>query len=165
MSGRPKLKFEATEYSVEIQVLFRENRRIVYREQRHVINVDAEVVGPKWNQLNAMMPAGVARAEAERIAQNLADALSHLGYEYMIYERGQNENVPEGERVEARDRLRGLGLEANVLPGGQVNLKRISQVEDRKFAPSVGIDMMKWVSDVRGVRSTLRLLAKSRAAL
>lgn len=161
-----RLRFEADDYSIEIQILFRENRKILYRERGgRNLDIDAEAVGPKWNQLNAVFPATISGAEAERIARNLAQALSHLGYEYLIYERGQNQIVSDIKRAEVKDRLRGLGFEASLLHGDKVKLKRIGPAEDKKFTPTDGIDVMKAVCDLRGVRSTLKLLAKSQAAL
>lgn len=167
MFGQPKLKFEAAGYSVEIQVLFRENRRIVYREQGHAVDIGAEAVGPKWNQLNAILPAGTGSSDAERIAKNVANALSHLGYEYAIFERGEDQVVPERERIEAEDRLRDLGFKASTVPGGRVQLTRagIPLTSQKKFTPSDAMDVMRTVSAVRGVRPTHKLLAKSGGAL
>jgi len=91
---RRRSKFETPEYSVEIQTTFREGRWIVYREKDRIINFSAEAVGRKWEQLNAMAPAGLEGAELDRIVANVAKALEGLGYEYVILQRGDGQTVP-----------------------------------------------------------------------
>jgi hypothetical protein len=166
LGRRPKLKFETAEYSVEIQVLFRENRQIVYRENGRTVDFGAEAVGPDWDQLNAMVPAGIEATDRDRIVANVAGALSQMGYEYVIFERGEKEAVLESERELAKNRLRDMGFEASVLSDEQVKLTRTpgSQSTKKQFTPQDGIEMMKWVSALRETRSTPKVLVKSKSA-
>jgi len=167
-SLRRSHKFLGPEYSVEIQPIFRREWQIVYRERSRIFDFGAEVVGPKWTQVNAMAPEGVEEGELKRIVQNIATVLRQQGYEYVFWKRGEKQVFSESERETAKTRLREMGFEATVAPGGeQVKLAKSPGATHRtnKFTPADSIEVSRCVMILRGYRYLPKILARSDAAV
>jgi hypothetical protein len=96
------------------------------------------------------------------------DELSRQKYQFVVYQRGETQTVPEAERIAAVSELQQMGYAINLSADRQtVRPTRIpgfsppSLEEAKEQAPR----MMKLIETARGVRSSMEILAKSNSAL
>jgi len=152
--------------SVKVRRIHREGVEVAYQDSAQALTFKGELVGPRWKQVNIVVDRD-ARLDS-RVLDNLAAELSRQKYQFVVYQRGETQSVPEPDRIAAVSELQQMGYAINVSADRQtVRQTRIPGVPppSREVAKRQALRMMKLVETASGVRRTKEILAKSDTAI
>src|SRR5215475_11565713 len=115
---KSKSRFRAQDFSVEIKRKVRELIEVIYVENGKMLFFRGELAGSKWEQLILRIPDELSISDQSNVVANLGAAFEKLGREFVIYQMGPLEPIPEAERQSAISQLRELGFEPEVSADG-----------------------------------------------
>lgn len=161
-SGHKGRKYQGAGFAVAVEPIIREDVRVVYVSEGKTLDLDSEYIGEKWHGINVTIPAGIGHSQAETIAQRLVEALTQLGFGFVISYELDIEIVSEAERKNAIAELREIGYGIEVLADGAI---RTRLIRTPNLAPAPlkekSLRMIRLIQAVHGKRHRFQILAKS----
>jgi|ERR1700748_1627691 len=162
-----KSDYVTGDFSVVIEQGFRELVRVVYQRAEKTLHLDGEhisrlVPGQPREGLYVQIPP-VAVEHLPRMIKDLDEALTALGYGYVISRDKGSEAVSETERNAAIAELHEMGYQVEILPDRSVRQSRLPG------APIPGTEairnqmprMMTLIQTVQGSLHRFEVLAKT----
>ena len=162
--GRTTAMFN--EFSIAISRLGPEDAIVTRKRENRKQEFAAEITGKR--QIDVHIPSELDVAEVHSAVADLVQGFQKLGYEYLIYKKGEREPIPESEREAAISELNKMGFEVQRTEG-RIEVRRASQLRGAASSqPEANITTPEWIrllGKAKGVRERIEVLAKSDAAV
>jgi len=157
-------EYRGKDFSVRIKPIFREVISVIHTRRGISLNLDAELIGKKWEGIEVIIPEQRDAVQISELVRDLETAFQAMGHGYVIARKTGVDIVPEAERQAAIAELNEMGHEIEVLPDGKIRLTR------REGAPPRAVEtirkqtprMMALMQSVQGRRQRFETLAKSK---
>jgi hypothetical protein len=150
-------------FHVRIKPGVRECICVNYTRDKTKLNLDGELIGPKWEGISVHIPPEVDAALLPQIVHDLQAAFEKMGYGYVIARKFGAEIVDERERQQAAAELWNMGYEVEILAEGKIRLRRREGAprQDRESLQEMTPQMISLIHAVHGKRTRHEILAKS----
>jgi hypothetical protein len=163
-----KSDYVANDFSVAIEQGFRELIRVVYQRAGSTLRLDGEhmsrlVPGQPTEGLYVQIPPSVAVEHLPQMIKDLEEALSALGYGYVIKRDTGIETVSETDRHRAIAELHEMGYQVEIMPDHSIQQTRLpgASMPDAEAIRKQLPRMMALIQTVHASLHRFEVLAKT----
>jgi hypothetical protein len=154
------------DFSVAVSSVGRYETYVIYRDSIRQLEFNADIRRGRRlfiPEILVQIPTNMPEQDRSVIVPNLVRGLQSLHYQYLVYQKGEPQVIPEQERDAAITELRQMGVEIQTSIQGQVQRAVVGDWQNTvgKRANIVMPRLMTLMNTAKGIRESIEILARS----